>query len=168
MGQRTFRQRNQALLTAAEASRQTMPGRHIHLAGSSRMDPAVWETNGTGIATQWGFPGKKLPEDHLSLADKSFALTLYLLPGDTESPLNKPTLRHPGLCARSAVELDAGLTPPRLNPNDICISLDSVPFALLTGSMSSLLLLPHFQRPMDQSHLTAHRGPLLHSQQYLV
>ncbi|KZF26474.1 kinase-like protein [Xylona heveae TC161] len=54
------------------------------------------------------FPGEKQPEDYVRLLEKYLALAPYLLPKDTDSPLNRPTLRHPDL-----------------NPNNIFISPDS-------------------------------------------
>lgn len=42
------------------------------------------------------FPGKKSPEDYISLLEKYLALAPYLLPRARDSPLNRPTLRHPG------------------------------------------------------------------------
>ncbi|GLA63040.1 phosphotransferase enzyme [Aspergillus tubingensis] len=41
------------------------------------------------------FPGLKYPADYLPLLDKYLALVPFLLPEDTNSRLNKPTLRHP-------------------------------------------------------------------------
>ncbi|KAL1854990.1 hypothetical protein Plec18170_004402 [Paecilomyces lecythidis] len=53
------------------------------------------------------FPGKKSPEDYISLLEKYLALAPYLLPRARDSPLNRPTLRHPDL-----------------NPNNIFVSPD--------------------------------------------
>ncbi|PYH34250.1 phosphotransferase enzyme family protein [Aspergillus neoniger CBS 115656] len=54
------------------------------------------------------FPGLKYPADYLPLLDKYLALVPFLLPKDTNSRLNKPTLRHPDM-----------------NPNNIFISPES-------------------------------------------
>jgi hypothetical protein len=43
------------------------------------------------------FPGEKLPKDYLTLLHKYLTLVPYLLPKDSDSPLNSPTLRHPGI-----------------------------------------------------------------------
>ncbi|KAI9844752.1 MAG: Phosphotransferase enzyme [Sclerophora amabilis] len=39
--------------------------------------------------------GKKLPKEYLHLLDKYLSVAPYLLPGDSRSPVNSPTLRHP-------------------------------------------------------------------------
>ncbi|CAG8935063.1 unnamed protein product [Penicillium salamii] len=54
------------------------------------------------------FPGTKSPDDYLGLLEKYVALVPYLLPSATDSPLNRPTLRHPDL-----------------NPNNIFVSPES-------------------------------------------
>ncbi|KAL4779756.1 kinase-like domain-containing protein [Aspergillus varians] len=54
------------------------------------------------------FPGEKHPKEYLHLLEKYLALVPYLLPQNSNSPLNRPTLRHPDL-----------------NPNNIFISPDS-------------------------------------------
>lgn len=43
------------------------------------------------------FPGKKSPDDYLSLLEKYLALAPYLLPKNPTSTLNRPTIRHPGM-----------------------------------------------------------------------
>ena len=49
------------------------------------------------------FPGKKSPQDYLCLLNKYLVLVPYLLPDDAKNPLNKPTLRHPGMPAQFAL-----------------------------------------------------------------
>jgi hypothetical protein len=52
------------------------------------------------------FPGKISPEAYIELLRKYLAISPYLLPKDRASPLNKPTLRHPGAYS-SMVQLTA-------------------------------------------------------------
>lgn len=40
--------------------------------------------------------GEISPEEYLDLLDKYLAISSYLLPGDRQDHLNRPTLRHPG------------------------------------------------------------------------
>ena len=42
------------------------------------------------------FPGVKYPETYIDLLDKYLKLVPHLIPKDSTSPFNRPTLRHPG------------------------------------------------------------------------
>ncbi|RAK86262.1 phosphotransferase enzyme family protein [Aspergillus costaricaensis CBS 115574] len=101
------------------------------------------------------FPGLKYPADYLPLLDKYLALVPFLLPEDTNSRLNKLTLRHPGM-----------------NPNNILILPES-------GTVSSeadelyrrRLLFYHyhiFNGHYNKPHLEASRDPILLPWQHLV
>ena len=41
--------------------------------------------------------GEVPPDEYIHLLEKYLLLALYLLPKDSNSPLNQPTLRHPGI-----------------------------------------------------------------------
>lgn len=43
------------------------------------------------------FPGVNSHEDYLKLLKKYIKIAPYLLPKDSQSSLNKPTIRHPGM-----------------------------------------------------------------------
>lgn len=49
------------------------------------------------------FPGEKSPDDNICLLNKYLALSPYLLPKESNSPLTRPTLRHPGTSVRHFV-----------------------------------------------------------------
>ncbi|PIG88580.1 hypothetical protein AARAC_000971 [Aspergillus arachidicola] len=53
-------------------------------------------------------PGEVSPEEYIHLLEKFLLLAPYVLPRDSDNPLNQPTLRHPDL-----------------NPNNIFVSPDS-------------------------------------------
>lgn len=62
-------------------------------------------------------PGEVSPDEYIHLLERFLLLAPYLLPKDSNSSLNQPTLRHPGISyIRTTDEQRQNLTISRFEP----------------------------------------------------